>query len=709
MKNIPVLNSVLSGVVAGGRLPAARTQSHGSERGYSVSVSPDVRSSFIGPPPRSLAQIAGGAFVGTSFSDPIPRKYPIEPSQSIGSSNPGVAEGAYGVASIYDRPANGRYPLTYGKGLYRIRRQAKKARPRIGVSYKKPEGEYGVGSVFARPTNVKFPVNYGSSGPYRVKRQVEAARPRFGVSYKKPEGEYGVASVFDRPTNGRYAVTYGRELYRVRRQAQLTRPRIAYSYKKPEGQYGVSSVYSRPPNGAFPVTYGTGLYRTKREAAEPSRETTGGAKFAVSFKKPEGEYGVGSIHERPPPANYPTVDGDVYDIKHFKKNPQADWLKEPSNERKEPYDDRTHLITVPVERSQERYGAGTVFSSSSSHRRPLEIHSEVSMDLEEALRISSSDESPVIVAPDEESPAAPRRRPFTIVKATGAFGRRRPLVKRVVFRKAINEDADEEASPRPVLRIPDSIVLPGDRPHHHQDPQHLQPVPPLIRHVTVSTAPIEYAPAFPFGTSDVQPGGTPQTPQETVPVHNPNNQHGSAHHSSLGDKKHLKHATPTRPPTTELVPVHTSKFVFNRNFASRIPAGRFKTPSGAQSPYAASAGQDNPVQAPALPVQQARPPASPSLPPAVPTAVLAPVQPTYANYLQAPVTYTPYAPIQHSSYPVLEQPQHPAYSTVGYSAPYPEFLVNTYGQDNINVAEPQTALAGDIYGIDTGTAAGFKS
>ncbi|XP_064473490.1 uncharacterized protein LOC135388099 [Ornithodoros turicata] len=706
----------------GARVPAA------PQRGYSVPISPEARSSSLGPPPPSLAEVAGGAFIGTSISDPIPGRYPVRPSQVENNNQGGLAyeykkpEGEYGVSSIFERVPTVRYPVTFGRGQYRLKREAVAAKsavegtPRIAVSYKKPEGKYGVGSIRERPANGGYPVSLGG-GVYRVKRRAiaEGGLP-IAVSYKKPEGQYGIASIKDRPTSGRYPVNLGGGVYRVKRQTIAgNSPRLAVSYKKPEGEYGLGSIQQRPANGGYPVSYGTGLYRFKREALDVSPKaraadttTTNKPRIAVSFKKPEGEYGIGSIADRPPTSEYPVVAGDLFDMKAVKKLAKADKLKDSSNLRKKAYNSERDPISVTYRKPEDHpyneplYAEGVPFFD---------------LDMEDALRISSSDDTPVVVV-HADGQSERTRRPYAVVKGPREGGRRGTVVKKVVIKRVpIGDVVEEEATYKPVLKIPDHILLPGD-------------IPPLGQ-VEVSPTPFEpaapepaYAPAFPI-------------PSQPSHSHNPKTLH-----------KHTKTATPTRAPTTELVRVPTGKIVFNRNFASKVPYSQFKIPSGARSPYADGAvGRNNdpkynvaapapafaqaprqhvqqvlaqpplqvPVAAPVQPAVQRAVPVQQQFQPAVQQQFQPAVQHPYSGFQQPPSAYEPYPAVQQAGFPGFAPAGYPPVDTTPYGpqypTPYPEAGYSPYGQDQsapFLYSSPPTN-AGPYFDLTGRPGEGFKS
>ncbi|XP_075553116.1 uncharacterized protein LOC142585909 [Dermacentor variabilis] len=576
----------------------------------------------------------------------------------------------------------------------------------IGRSYKAPEGAYGIGSV-VQNGRLSFPpgatvaangngrltdalglgslyiergVNGGSlTSPGRLvriqKRSVDQSRDlrrHYEEDLRTAVTELVGAGVLPRHTKHD---DYDRvSLYRLAKEAIKKNPRKGVSFKKPEGEYGVGSVFDTVnPRFSKDTEKHKKLeamvsqkYPVREDAPnspeEALRDLADHPKV-VSYKKPEGEYGVASLFDRTTLFN--------------------------------PFFHRRHR--------RQAVGSGSVTA--------------VLVDFDK----------------DTDSPAHPSSAPtssfapvvgFTVQEPEGGTPSKH-ILKNVIFRKRPGSFktglSTDSSLTKHVLRIPDSIELPplGGIPENTgEESPDIQTVAsqgsarpkPIVSRKTTSTATIEFRPTFPV--EHIKPA--------LPPLPRPSARHHSKASHSPTDASALKKAPAKstteshKLATSPLVAVPPGQVVYNRQLSASVPVQPVRnvglqsrppavpTQTSRLTPTVQRVFSQPQLQATAQPTAQvhpqlqaqhsvvaAAPAATPQSTLQVQPAVVAAPPPT-APQLQAVAAspypgalYQQYTPLDPTTYQVAQPGQYQTFHHSPYALPYAAIVADPYNQARI--------------------------
>ncbi|KAH7937351.1 hypothetical protein HPB49_011053 [Dermacentor silvarum] len=570
----------------------------------------------------------------------------------------------------------------------------------IGRSYKAPEGAYGIGSVVqngrisippgatvaangnGRLTDVlglgSLYVERGVSGgsPGRLvriqKRSADESRDvrhHYEEDLRTAVRELTGAGVLPRHTKH---VEYDREsMYRLAKEAIKKNPRKGISFKKPEGGYGVGSIFDsvNPPFSKDTENHKkleakvSRKYPVREDAPNSPEEalrTLADHPKGVSYKKPEGEYGVASLFDTTTLFN--------------------------------PFFHRRHR--------RQAVGSGSVTA--------------VLVDFDK----------------DTDSPAQPPSAPtssfapvvgFTVQEPEGGTPSKH-ILKNVIYRKrpgSFKPAFSPDAPPtKHVLRIPDSIELPplGGIPEKTgEESPDIQIVAsqgtarskPVVSRKATSTATIEFRPTFPV--EHIKPA--------LPPLPRPSTRHHSKASHSHTDASALKKAPAKsmteshKLATSPLVAVPPGQVVYNRQLAASVPVQPVRNVGLQSRPPAVPTQTLRPVptvqrvfsqpqlQATAQPTAQVQPQlqaqhnvvaAAPAAAPQSTLQVQPPVVAAAPPQLQAVAAspypgalYQQYTPLDPTTYQVAQPGQYQTFHHSPYALPYAAIVADPYNQARI--------------------------
>lgn len=574
----------------------------------------------------------------------------------------------------------------------------------LGRSYKQPEGAYGIGSV-VRNGRIAIPpgatvaangngrltdvlglgslyIERGANGgsltsPGRLVRiQKRSADESRGLRFHYSEGlstaalELSGAGVL--PRHAKQDEYDRASLYKLAKEALKKNPRKGISFKKPEGKYGVASIFD-------------GVHPRFSSDAEKQKilEDKVGRKYPVHEHAPNSpEEALRIVAEHPKGVSYKKPEGE-YSIA--------------------PLFDRATLFNPFIYRRHRRQavGSGSVTA--------------VLVDFDK----------------DTDAPAQPRSPPtssfapvvgFTVQEPEGGTPSKH-ILKNVIYRKrpgsfkpALSPDAPPT---KPVLRIPDSIELPplASIPHKSgEESPDIQTVAlpvasqvsvrpkPIVSRKATSTATIEFRPTFPV--EHIKPA-LPPLPRPTTP------RHSKASHSNTDS---LKKAPPKSTAqshnlaTTPLVAVPAGQVVYNRQLAGSVPVQPVQNVALQSRPPAIPTQTLRPTptvqrvltqpqhQAVAQPTTRVHPhlQAQPNIVAAAPAQSTLQVQPTVvaapapAPQLQTVAAspypgalYQQYTPLDPNTYQVAQPGQYQTFQHSPYTLPYAAIVADPYSQARI--------------------------
>ncbi|KAL1419245.1 hypothetical protein MTO96_005339 [Rhipicephalus appendiculatus] len=461
----------------------------------------------------------------------------------------------------------------------------------------------------------------------------------------------------------------------------------------------------------------TSLYKLAKEALKKN------PRKGISFKKPEGKYGIASIFDGVNPSfTSDTEKHKIFEAKLGRKYPVDEHAPNSPEEALRILAE--HPKGVSYKKPEGKYSVAPLFDRETlfnpfiyrRHRRQA---------------VGSGSVTAVVVDfdKDTDAPAPPRSPPtssfapvvgFTVQEPEGGTPSKH-ILKNVIYRKrpgsfkpALSPDAPPT---KPVLRIPDSIELPPfvGVPHKSgEESPDIQtvalPVPsqdgtrpkPIVSRKTTSTATIEFRPTFPV--EHIKPA-LPPLPRPSTP------RHSKASHSNT-DSSSPKKAPPKstseshKLATAPLVAVPAGQVVYNRQLAGSVPVQPVRNVALQSRPPAipTQTVQRVPTQ-PQLQAAQTAPrvhphlQAQPNLVAAAqaqstlqvqPTVVAAPPPPAPAPQLQTVAAspypgalYQQYTPLDPNTYQVAQPAQYQTFQHSPYTLPYAAIVADPYNQARI--------------------------
>lgn len=563
----------------------------------------------------------------------------------------------------------------------------------IGRSFKRPEGEYGLGSIF-ESGRTSFPGGASvANGHGRLAGQLGLGNAfvERGVapgSYRSPgriirlQKREADPTAFHAPEDTHASRTSPTSQDKNENlQVAESNPGEIRSYRIREGEYD-----------------GGAKYRLAKESLKLN------PRKGISFKKPDGQYGIGTVSGGASPTSYPVVPGFAPRLKKFHSATGLEGF---------PRDDTLAGITTPnvatlghatlsrtgrsFKKPEGEYGIGSILGESTPVG-PYFHH------LRKRQAIGSGKVTAVVVEYDKDSEApSPRVMPppnnyapvvgLTVEDPPGGAPDRFVL-KNVIYKKrpgALKPTGLVEPSPRKtVLRIPDSIILPsstqshpptaGVHVRHSTTPLPVTQVTGRKHEVSPSTthapsATIEFRPTFSADNFHQTP---PHPPQRQAPAPRPFK--STSFFATFPKSLPGFPTKPTNPPkpadhshklsAPPLVGVPPGQVVYNRQLASSVPV----QPVRSSPPF------------------QSRPPLPP-LPTPVPTQPPVQVQQVYPQQqfqsapqaypgtVQAPEgLYQQYTPLAPGTYPVPQQPPVAQFDQASFGLSYPDVLPGSYVQ-----------------------------
>lgn len=579
----------------------------------------------------------------------------------------------------------------------------------LGHSYKPPEGAYGIGSV-VKNGRISIPpgATVAANGNGRLTDVL------------------GLSSIYiERGVNGGSLTSPGRLVRIQKRSADESRDeRLHYVDDLSTAASELTGAGVVPRHAKQDAYDRVSLYKLAKEALKKN------PRKGISFKKPEGKYGVASIFDSVNPLfhsdtekhkklevgvsqKYP-VHGDAPSSPEEALRALADHQKGVSHKKPEgeysiaPVFDRATLFNPFIYRRHKRQavGSGSVTA--------------VLVDFDK----------------DTDTPVPPPSAPTSSFAPVVGFTVREPeggtpskhILMNVIYRKrpgAFKPALSPHASPtKPVLRIPDSIELPpfGGVPHKtgEESPDiqtvalpassHASPRPkPIVSRKTTSTATIEFRPTFPV--EHIKPA-LPPLPRPSTP------RHSKGSHSNTDTSSPKK--TPAKSASeshklaeTPLVAVPAGQVVYNRQLSASVPVQPVRNVALQSRPPAVPTPTLRPtttaqgvltqpqVQAVAQPTARGPPQihAHPNIVTAAPpqqtlqvqpAVVAAPPPPAPAPQLQTVAAspypgalYQQYTPLDPNTYQVAQPTQYQTFQHSPYALPYAAIVADPYTQARI--------------------------
>ncbi|KAL3245121.1 hypothetical protein MRX96_018259 [Rhipicephalus microplus] len=618
-----------------------------------------------------------------------------------GAGLSGIQTGQVPAANIIRAPPLPNAPLSPGS--------APNLNLPLGRSYKQPEGAYGIGSV-VRNGRVSIPpgATVAANGNGRLTDAL------------------GLGSLYiERGANGGSLRSPGRLVRIQKRSADESRGgRFYYSEDVSTAASELSGAGVLPKHDKQDWHDRTSLYKLAKEALKKN------PRKGISFKKPEGRYGVGSIFDgvNPPfrsdTEKHKTFEGRVgrkYSVdEHVTFSPEA--LRVLA--------DRTKGVSY--KKPEGGYSVALLFDRETlfkpfiyrRHRRQA---------------VGSGSVTAVVVEfdKDTDAPAPPRSPPTSSFAPVVGFTVREPeggtpskhILKNVIYRKrpgSIKPAVSQDAPPtKPVLRIPDSIQLPpfvgGSQKSGEKSPdtktvavhvpsQEDTRPKPTISKKTTSTATIEFRPTFPVGHTKpaLPPLPRPSTPRHSKTSHSDTDTSSSKKAPPKSTSESHKLAT------TPLVAVPPGQVVYNRQLAGSVPVQPVRNVALQSRPPATPTQtlrptptvQRVPTTQPQLhaarqPTPRVHPhiQAQPNVIAAAPAQSTVQVQPTVvaAPPPTAPVPqiqtiaaspypgalYQQYTPLDPNTYQVVQPAQYQTFQHSPYTLPYAAIVADPYNQARI--------------------------
>ncbi|XP_077487396.1 uncharacterized protein LOC144098542 [Amblyomma americanum] len=591
-----------------------------------VPVSPGPAVNLNLPIGRSFKTPEGAYGVGSVVQN---GRLAIPAGATVAANGNGRLTEVLGLGSLYiERGANGGSLTTPGR-LVRIQKRSPGEIPDTPIrSEDLITSESELSGAAVLPKHLKKD-EYDRTSLYRLAKEALKKNPRKGISFKKPEGSYGVGSVFE-GHNPRFSE--GSEKHK-KFEAKLSReyPVHRDALSSPDGLVGALADHSK----------------------------------GVSYKKPEGEYGVSSVFE----------DFGLFNpFFHRRQKRQA-------------------------------VGSGSVTA--------------VLVDFDK----DDSAPQPPLAPTSSFAPVVG----FMVQEPEGGTPSKH-ILKNVIYRKRPGGLKPSDVPTKPVLRIPDSIELPplGGVPDQAGEespdiqtvalpaaPRVSAPPKPIVSRKATSTATIEFRPTFPVENI---PPALPPLPRPSSIRSKTSHFHGDTHGPKKTTPKPV--AETHKLGASPLVAVPPGQVVYNRQLASSVPVQPVRTSLGQSRPPAVPTQVLRPgptaqrvfnqpqaqVAAPGQPQLHLQPNVVAAAPgpaaapqPAVhvqpqlqtqPRVIAAPQAP--APQLQAVAAapypgalYQQYTPLDPSTYQVGQPGQIHPYQHNPYAFPYATIVADPYGQARI--------------------------